>query len=39
MLGSDRPEDFIPLLLEARKQHVQAEFIQQVLTEMGLETA
>jgi DNA-binding SARP family transcriptional activator len=37
MLGSDRPEDFIPLLLEARKQHVQAEFILQVLTEMGLE--
>ena len=34
MLGSDHPEDFIPILLEARRQNIRAEFVQQLLQEV-----
>lgn len=36
MLGSDHPEDFIPVLLEARKQNIKTEFLQQLLQEIGV---
>jgi len=38
MLGSDQPEDFIPLLLEARKQSIQDEFVQQILKDQGIDS-
>ncbi|MFZ3150509.1 MAG: BTAD domain-containing putative transcriptional regulator [Anaerolineaceae bacterium] len=35
MLGSDEPADFIPLLIEARKQSIHTELTDQLLSELG----